>query len=130
MKYFHTAISVKSIDVSQKFYADVFNLKFRSKGERAELSAKFVNLEDESGNVIELFEHKNPLPLSENLMDFQKSGIKHIAFIVENIEESLEKATENGATVIWPPKAGITVKRIAFIGDLDGIPIELVELRD
>ena len=116
--------------MSQKFYEAVFDLKLKSQGERKELSVRFVNLEDEGGNVIELFEHNNPLPLSENLMDFQKIGIKHIAFIVDNIEDTLDKAVENGATIIWPPKEGITVKRFAFIGDLDGIPVELVELRD
>jgi len=130
MRYFHTALSVKSIAVSQEFYEAVFDLKLKSQGERKELSVRFVNLEDEGGNVIELFEHNNPLPLSENLMDFQKIGIKHIAFIVDNIEDTLDKAVENGATIIWPPKEGITVKRFAFIGDLDGIPVELVELRD
>ena len=130
MRYFHTALSVKSIAVSQEFYEAVFDLKLKSQGERKELSVRFVNLEDEGGKVIELFEHDNPLQLSENLMDFQKIGIKHIAFIVDNIEDTLDKAVENGATIIWPPKEGITVKRFAFIGDLDGIPVELVELRD
>ena len=128
MKYSHTALSVKSIAISQKFYETVFDLNFRSQGERKELSVKFINLEDENGNVIELFEHDNPLPLAEDLMDFQKAGIKHLAFIVDNIETVLEKAQKNGASIIWPPKEGITVKRIAFVGDPDGIPIELVEL--
>src|SRR3989344_5933265 len=90
MRYFHTALSVKSIAVSQEFYEAVFDLKLKSQGERKELSVRFVNLEDEGGNVIELFEHNNPLPLSENLMDFQKIGIKHIAFIVDNIEDTLD----------------------------------------
>ena len=130
MRYFHTALSVKSIAVSQKFYEAVFDLKLKSQGKRKELSVRFVNLEDEGGNVIELFEHDNPSPLSENLMDFQKIGIKHIAFIVDDIEDTLDKAVKNGATIIWPPKEGVTVKRVAFIGDLDGIPVELVELRD
>ena len=130
MKYFHTAISVNSIEKSQAFYEAVFGLKFQSKGERPELKVKFVNLEDESGNVIELFEHENPLPLKEDLMDFQKVGIKHFSFIVENLEEALEKATSLGAKIIWPIKEGITVKRLAFISDPNGIPIELVELKE
>ncbi len=130
MKYFHTAISVNSIEKSQAFYESVFGLKFQSKGGRPELKIKFVNLEDESGNVIELFEHENPLPLKDDLMDFQKVGIKHISFIVENLEEAIEKATSFGAKIVWPIKEGITVKRLAFISDPNGIPIELVELKD
>jgi len=128
MKYFHTALSVKSIEKSQKFYENVFEMKFRSAGERPELGARFVNLEDESGNVIELFEHNDPLSLAENLMDFQRVGIKHISFIANHIEDVLDKALKNGAKIIWPPKKGITVKRVAFISDLDGIPIEIIEL--
>ena len=83
MKYFHTALSVKSVDVSQKFYEAVFDLKYKTQGEREELGVRFVNLDDNSGNVIELFEHNNPLPLENDLMDFQKAEIKHISCIVE-----------------------------------------------
>ena len=130
MKYFHTAISVNNMEESINFYKSVFNLKFRSQGERAELKAKFVSLEDENLNVVELFQHENPIPLNEDLMDFQKVGIKHVAFIVESIEETIEKALANGSKIIWPIQNGITIKRLAFISDPNGIPIELVELRD
>lgn len=130
MKYYHTAISVNNLEESQAFYESVFDLKFRSKGERPEIKAKFINLEDESGNVIELFKHENPTPLKEDLMNFQKVGIKHIAFIVDNLEEAIEKAVSHGAKIVWPIKEGITIKRLAFISDLNGIPIELIELKD
>jgi predicted enzyme related to lactoylglutathione lyase len=60
----------------------------------------------------------------------QKVGIKHISFVVENIEEVMARAQKLDSKVIWPIKEGITVKRIAFISDPNGIPIELVELKD
>lgn len=128
MKYFHTAISVNDLEKSQKFYETVFNLKFRSQGERPELKVKFINLEDKNHNVIELFKHEAPIPLKDDLMDFQNVGIKHIAFVVENLEEAMEKAVSAGAKIIWPIKEGITIKRLAFISDPNGIPIELIEL--
>lgn len=130
MRYFHTSISVNNMEESRKFYETVFNLKFRSQGERKEIKSKFVNLEDENQNVVELFIHENPTPLNEDLMDFQKVGIKHIAFIVDNLEETVEKAVSNGSKIIWPIQDGITIKRLAFISDPNGIPIELIELRD
>lgn len=130
MQYFHTALSVNNLEESQVFYEAVFNLKFRSSGERIELKSKFINLEDENHNVIELFKHDDPISLKDDLMDFQNVGIKHIAFIVENIEEVIENALKHGASLVWPIKQGITVKRIAFISDPNNIPIELVELND
>ncbi len=128
MKFFHTALSVKNIGRSQKFFEEVFEFHFKVNGERPELAVKFVMLENKDGVVIELFEHTSPLPLKENLMDFQQAGIKHIAFIVEDIEAVVKKAVEQGASIIWPVKKGITVKRIAFIADPNGIPIELAEI--
>lgn len=130
MKYFHTAFAVTNLDKSKKFYEEVFGLKARSVNRRDELKARFVYLEDEAHNVVvELFEHDNPLPLKDNLMDFQVAGLKHLAFTVDDLELAVDKAVQVGAKIIWPIKSGITVKRIAFIGDPDGIPIELVEPR-
>ena len=40
----------------------------------------------------------------------------------------MEIAVQHGGSVIREPQLGKTVKRIAFVGDPDGIPIELVEL--
>lgn len=130
MKYFHTALAVTNLDKSKKFYTEVFGLKARDVNRRDELKARFVYLENKAGDVVvELFEHDNPLPLKDNLMDFQVAGLKHLAFTVDDLELAVDKAVQAGARVIWPIKPGITVKRVAFVGDPDGIPIELVELR-
>lgn len=128
MKFFHTALSVQDIVESQHFFEEVFEFHFKVKGERPELGVKFVMLENNEGVDIELFQHTSPLPLTEDLMNFQHAGIKHIAFIVEDIEAVVQKAVEQGASIIWPVKKGITVKRIAFIADPNGIPIELAEV--
>ena len=116
------------MEESRDFYESVFNLKFRSEGRRDELKSKFINLEDENHNVIELFEHDDPIPLKNDLMNFQDLGIKHIAFIIDDMEATIDKAVKYGGKIIWPIKSGITVKRIAFISDPNGVPIELVEL--
>lgn len=128
MKLFHIAISVNNLGESRSFYESVFYLKFRSEGERTDLKIKFVNLEDENYNVIELFEHEAPLPSEENSMDFQKIGIKHIAFVVDDIDLAIGNSLTHGGRIIWPAQKGVTVKRTAFIADPNGIPVELVEL--
>ena len=126
MEYFHTALSVRDMARSQKFYEDVFGFKLKSETERPEL--KIAYLEDASGAVIELFEHANASPLAENLMDYQRIGFKHIAFTVENIETVIEVAVQHGATLIRPLVSGAMVKRKAFIADPDGLAVELVEI--
>ena len=128
MKFFHAAISVNSIKESQEFYEKVFELKFKVQGTRPEVGIKFIMLEDEKGTVVELIEHATPNPLTADLMDFSNVGIKHIAFVVDNIEDVMARAETEGAKVIWEVKKGVTVKRIAFISDPNNIPIELVEL--
>ena len=128
MRLFHTALSVKSIDVSRKFYENVFGLKYSNGAERKELKVKFVQLQDELGNLVELFEHDDPMPLEEDLMDFQRVGIKHISFVVESLESAIDSVVTNGGSLIREPRAGKTVNRNAFVGDPDNIPIELVEL--
>lgn len=126
-KYFHTALSVEDITKSQVFYETIFGFKLKATGERPEIGVRFVVLVDQSGAVLELFQHNTPKRNLQNLMDFSVTGIKHIAFMVDNLEETIDHAVKYGATLIWPIKKGITVKRIAFIGDPDNIPIELVE---
>ena len=127
MKFFHVALSVKNLEESRTFYEDVFALKFRAQGERPELGVKFVILHDKDGAGVELFEHATPVPTTEDFMDFSNVGFKHIAFFVDNLEETYEKALKAGATSIWDPRKGVTVKKLAFIKDPNGIAIELVE---
>jgi glyoxylase I family protein len=127
MKIFHAALSVKSIAISRAFYEKVFNLKFKVAGERPKQQIKFIMLQDKHGTVIEIFEHENPKSLTEDLMDFSQNGIKHIAFVVDNLEETFNTALKHGATIIWPIQKGVTVKRLAFIRDPDNIPVELIE---
>ena len=128
MKIFHTAISVNNLKESREFYVKVFGLKFKTAGKRPEVGIRFEMLEDEKGTVVELIEHATPNPLTQDLMDFSNVGLKHIAFIVDDIEEVIARAETEGAKVIWEPRKGVTVKRVAFISDPNNIPIELVEL--
>ena len=128
MRIFHTAISVNSLEESRAFYEKVFDLKFKTEGARPEVGIKLMHLEDKHGTVIELIEHETPVPTHEDFMDFSNVGFKHIAFEVDKIEPVMEKALKLGAKVIWDIRKGVTVKRVAFITDPNGLAIELVEL--
>lgn len=128
MQYFHVALAVKSIAESMAFYDRVFGYTLMKRGERPDISVQFVMLRNRDGNIIELFEHTAPQPLTEDLMDFSRVGVKHLAFTVDDIEATVDLAVKNGSKIIWPIQKGVTVSRIAFVSDPNGIPIELVEL--
>ena len=131
MKFLHTALAVNDLDETIAFYEEVFDFKVKNSGERPEVGVKFVMVENQEGDILEFFEHQKPQQaqqLEKDLMDFSKIGIKHFAFIVDNIEETMVKAVDAGAKIIWNIKKGVTVERIAFIADPNDIPIELVEL--
>ncbi len=125
--FFHTALSVSNLEKSRKFYETCFSLTFIRQAERKELGVKYIQLSDERGTVLELFQHHEPHPLTEDLMDFRGIGIKHIAFGVDNVEQAVNLCTVNGAHVIRDVAPGISVKQFAFVADPDGIPIEIAE---
>lgn len=127
MKFFHTALSVKNLEESEKFYETLLGFKRTTYGERPEIGIKFIMMKDENGMGLELFEHTTPQHLTDDLMDFSQNGLKHIAFEVENVDELVEKAVTLGATIKWPPQKGVTVARLAFILDPNNIPIELAQ---
>jgi catechol 2,3-dioxygenase-like lactoylglutathione lyase family enzyme len=128
MKYSHTALAVRSIERSRAFYEGIFGLTLKAQKKSEELNATFVQLADEKGVMVELFEHARPSSHDDVPMDFSKLGIKHISFQVEKIEAVLERVKQFGGSVVREIRQGKTVKRNAFAVDPDGIAIELVEI--
>ncbi|MDR0462937.1 MAG: alpha/beta hydrolase [Pseudomonadales bacterium] len=127
----HTALSVKNLVVTQRFFEVVFEMTELSRGERKENGIKFINLIDINGQGIEIFEHVSPISITDDrdMMDFSTVGYKHVCFRVDSIEKTMKKALDNGAKVLWDIRPGVTVKKIAFIADPNDLPIELVEMQ-
>lgn len=127
---YHTAFTVSDLERSINFYKQIFEFEEVSRGERPELGMEFVVLKDSHGGHLELFGFDEVKPLDQAAIeDFNTIGIKHLAFWVEDMEETFKKAIEHGASVFWPIKEGIHIKRIAIVRDPDGIIIELSEPR-
>ena len=128
---YHTAFTVSNLERSKKFYQEVFNFQIINSGERPELGMKFIVMQDEEGGHLELFGFDETRPHNQKeAEDFNTVGIKHLAFWVEDMEETFKKAVEHGASVFWPIKEGVHIKRIAILRDPDGIIIELSEPRN
>lgn len=127
MRSTHTALSVADITRSRAFYENCFALVCSSESAHNELNVRFVHLSDLNGRVLELFQHKDPVPLTQDRNNFQNIGIKHFAFSVGNIEETIARCLQYGGSVAQGPTEGKTVKRYAFVRDPDGIPVEIFE---
>lgn len=123
----HTSINVSNLEKSQQFYQSLFDLEFHNSFDRPEENLKGIILKDNKNNLIELLFTTNGSSESQVSDHLHQIGIKHLAFLVDDIETIFAEAQSLGAKVIWPIKDGITVKKIAFISDPDGIPIELLE---
>lgn len=121
-KMLHTCIRVYDLQKSIDFYETVLGLKVREKRDNPDKKFTLVYLTD-ADNTYEL-------ELTYNY-DSDKydlgNGYSHMAFIVENFEESFAKHKEMGITVT--EMYGITpgLINIYFIVDPDGYKIEIIK---
>lgn len=111
MKYVHTNIICKNIDVLSKFYINVFECK--QTGSETKISgnwvekgtgipkaeARAINLQlpgyEKDGPVLEIFQYTEILDEQISPKGNSK-GIGHLAFKVDNVQEVLNKVLQNG----------------------------------
>jgi len=78
---------------------------------------------------IELIQVPEPRPAPEAWLDETYTGYYHLSLLVENVPQLVKDLQAQGVTVLLEPRyqtIGIQTFEIAFICDLDGLPIELV----
>ncbi|MFQ3246667.1 MAG: lactoylglutathione lyase [Arenicella sp.] len=121
----HAMIRVGNMADSIAFYTDVMGMKLQRKfiQEEAGYELAFVGYEEEeNGFVIELTHN---FGVSEyDLGD----GYGHIAIAVDDCYQACERIREKGGEIIrdaGPLKGGEEI--IAFVKDVDGYKIELIE---
>ena len=121
----HIAIICSDYERSKKFYTEILGLKVIREVYRTERQSYKLDLELNGTYLIELFSFPNP-PLRVSRPE--AAGLRHLAFAVENIEESASELAKLG--VISEP---IRVdehsgRRFTFFADPDDLPIELYQL--
>ncbi len=127
LKIDHVGIAVKSAEKSAKLFSDVLGL---------ETEEEILN--DRKLKIIMIKVGKSRLELLEDLdvngtiakfIEKRGEGLHHIAFEVDDINETLKKMKENGYRVLSEPSAGADNTMVAFIHpkDTHGVLIELVE---
>lgn len=138
----HTGICVSSIDVSAKFYCDVFGFTmgklFTTGGELAPLLGIDGDLEfrcqfvAKDGLLLELLQFNVPGYIgSATTRPMNKLGFTHLSFRVDQIDPIAAKVIEYGGAVLESTRTkrlmpGDYTEEVIFCTDPDGTRIELM----
>ena len=120
IKYLHTMVRVKDIDVSLNFYCNLLGLKEirRKDNEQGKFTLIFLAPPDQPDSMIELTYNWDS---SEVYTEGRNFG--HLAFEVDDIYQTCQHLLDNGVSINRPPRDG----RMAFVRSPDNISIELLQ---
>ena len=120
----HIAIISSDYQKAKDFYVDKLGFKVKREVERKDRDDFIITLEAPNGILIELFIERNP---PRRVTRPEAAGLRHLAFRVQDIEESVEKLNKKGIEteeIRIDPQNG---KRMTFFMGPDGLPLELHE---
>ncbi|MBP1963509.1 SMU1112c/YaeR family gloxylase I-like metalloprotein [Paenibacillus aceris] len=121
----HVAIICSNYERSKHFYVDLLGMTIVNETYRAERDSYKLDLRiGETEQQIELFSFPNP-PMRVNRPEAR--GLRHLAFVVENMDQSVKELESKGISVEPVRIDPITGDRYTFFADPDGLPLELVE---
>ena len=130
MRYLHTMLRVRNLDVALKFYKDALGLREvrRTDNDKARFTLLFLCAEADVAQLANLPETRGA-PLVELTWnwDEEKYGedryFGHLAFEVDDIYATCERLMKAGVTINRPPRDGM----MAFIRSPDLHSIELLQ---
>lgn len=123
-KIHHIAIICSDYQKSKYFYTDILGFRILQEVYRKERDSYKLDLALQNNYCIELFSFPNP---PKRVSRPEASGLRHIAFAVENIENEVEKLKQLNISVEEIRVDEYTQKKFTFFEDPDGLPIELYE---
>jgi glyoxylase I family protein len=120
----HIAIICSNYERSKRFYTDILGFRIEKETYRQERQSYKLDLSLNNNYLIELFSFPDP---PARLTRPEATGLRHIAFAVENIEECI--AILAGMNIVSEPVRTdeFTGKKFTFLNDPDNLPIELYE---
>ena len=121
----HIAIIGTDYNKTKEFYVDKLGFEIISEHNRPEKNDIIINVKQ--GNlVLEIFIKENA-PLRPKMPNPEYSGLRHLAFKVENIEAVLKKFDELDIPHEELRYDDFDNKKMAFFFDPDGLPLEIHE---
>ena len=123
-KVHHIAIICSDYQRSLDFYTYVLGLRVLAEHYREERQSYKTDLALGDDYIIELFSFPSP---PSRLTRPEAVGLRHLAFEVDNIDESVRELDALGINHETVRTDEYTSKRFLFFQDPDGLPIELYE---
>ena len=120
MKYLHTMVRVKDLDVSLDFYVNKLGLVETRRKEIEAGRFTLVFLAPPGGGIGEELELTYNWDNTDDYDEGRNFG--HLAYDVDNIYETCQSLMDAGVTIYRLPRDG----RMAFVRSPDGISIELL----
>lgn len=122
-KIHHIAIIVSNYEIAKDFYVkklgfQIIRENYRKDRNDYKLDLKFGDME------LEIFCELNP---PKRVSNPEACGLRHLAFAVNNIEETVKELNQLGIDTEVIRKDEFTGKLMTFFRDPDGLPIELHE---
>jgi methylmalonyl-CoA/ethylmalonyl-CoA epimerase len=127
----HIGIAVRSLEVSDKVFAKIFN-KEPYKKEVVESEGVSTSFFMTGENKIELLEATNPDSPIAKFIERKGEGIHHIAFDVDDIVAEMQRLEAEGFVLLnKEPKPGADNKLVCFLHPkgTNGVLIELCQER-
>ena len=106
------------------FYCDVLGLAIIAETYREQRDSYKLDLALPDGSQIELFSFPDAPPRPSYP---EAQGLRHLAFVVDNINLVVEYLQEQGITVEPIRVDELTGKQFTFFNDPDGLPLELYQ---
>lgn len=123
-KIHHIAIIASDYEKSKYFYTKILGFKILKETYRAKRDSYKLDLMIDGEYQIELFYFANP---PKRLTNPEATGLRHLAFEVDNIEASVKYLKEKNIEVETVRVDEITNKKFTFFKDPDNLPLELYE---
>ena len=121
----HIAIIGTNYSKTKEFYVDKLGFKVISEYNRPEKNDIIINTQN-GDLVLEIFIKKN-VPLRPKMPNPEYTGLRHLAFRVDNVEEMLKKFDMLGILHEELRYDDFDNKKMAFFFDPDDLPLEIHE---
>lgn len=120
----HVAIICSDYNKSKTFYTEILGFTILNEVYRADRKSYKLDLALNNAYLIELFSFPNP---PQRTTRPEATGLRHIAFEVDDIEASVAYLLKKGLEVETIRVDEYTGKKFAFFFDPDSLPIEIYE---